>query len=347
MKKKRIWAAGFIFCMSLLFLGACEKHSLQTRDKLHVGVTYYDQSDTFMNELIACVRKKMEELGGRDLDITMTVRGASGSQQIQDDLVEEMINGGCDVLCVNLVDRTDPSDIIELARKNNTPIIFFNREPVTEDMFRWDGLYYVGADSEQSGVLQGELVAEAIQNNKKIDRNKDGKIQFVVLEGEPGHQDTIIRTENAVNTLKNKGIELEKLGSGIANWNRAQAQNRTMQLLSQHQGSIELVLANNDDMALGAYQAVAAANLQGVVTVGFDGTFNAMDSIANGEMTGSVAQQPIEEGYKGVENAVKILNGETVEKNQPLDVVVLSADNVAEFRSGVEAKVAESGVKLG
>ncbi len=104
MKKKRIWAAGFIFCMSLLFLGACEKHSLQTRDKLHVGVTYYDQSDTFMNELIACVRKKMEELGGRDLDITMTVRGASGSQQIQDDLVEEMINGGCDVLCVNLVD---------------------------------------------------------------------------------------------------------------------------------------------------------------------------------------------------------------------------------------------------
>ena len=72
-----------------------------------------------------------------------------------------------------------------------------------------------------------------------------------------------------------------------------------------------------------------------------------MDSISNGEMTGSVAQQPIEEGYKGVENAVKILNGETVEKNQPLDVVVLSADNVAEFRSGVEAKVAESGVKLG
>jgi methyl-galactoside transport system substrate-binding protein len=291
MKKKRIWAAGFIFCMSLLFLGACEKHSLQTRDKLHVGVTYYDQSDTFMNELIACVRKKMEELGGRDLDITMTVRGASGSQQIQDDLVEEMINGGCDVLCVNLVDRTDPSDIIELARKNNTPIIFFNREPVTEDMFRWDGLYYVGADSEQSGVLQGELVAEAIQNNKKIDRNKDGKIQFVVLEGEPGHQDTIIRTENAVNTLKNKGIELEKLGSGIANWNRAQAQNRTMQLLSQHQGSIELVLANNDDMALGALDAYHKLNYTEnalPVFFGIDGTDVGLEAVREGKLSGTV-----------------------------------------------------------
>ena len=291
MKKKRIWAAGFFFCMSLLFLGACEKHSLQTRDKLHVGVTYYDQSDTFMNELIACVRKKMEELGGRDLDITMTVRGASGSQQIQDDLVEEMINGGCDVLCVNLVDRTDPSDIIELARKNNTPIIFFNREPVTEDMFRWDGLYYVGADSEQSGVLQGELAAEAIQNNKKIDRNKDGKIQFVVLEGEPGHQDTIIRTENAVNTLKNKGIELEKLGSGIANWNRAQAQNRTMQLLSQHQGSIELVLANNDDMALGALDAYQKLNYTEnalPVFFGIDGTDVGLEAVREGKLSGTV-----------------------------------------------------------
>lgn len=291
MKKKRIWAAGFVFCMSLLFLGACEKHSLQTREKLHVGVTYYDQSDTFMNELIACVRKKMEELGGRDLDITMTIRGASGSQQIQDDLVDEMINGGCDVLCVNLVDRTDPSDIIELARKNNTPIIFFNREPVTEDMFRWDGLYYVGADSEQSGVLQGELAAEAIQNNKKIDRNKDGKIQFVVLEGEPGHQDTIIRTENAVNTLKNKGIELEKLGSGIANWNRAQAQNRTMQLLSQHQGSIELVLANNDDMALGALDAYQKLNYTEntlPVFFGIDGTDVGLEAVREGKLSGTV-----------------------------------------------------------
>ena len=154
MFKNKMRAAGIIFCMSLLFLGACEKNSLKTREKLHVGVTYYDQSDTFMNELIACIREKMEGLGGKDLDITMTVRGASGSQQIQDDLVEEMIYGGCQVLCVNLVDRTDPSDIIELARKNNTPIIFFNREPVEEDMLRWDGLYYGGADSEQSGVLQ-------------------------------------------------------------------------------------------------------------------------------------------------------------------------------------------------
>ena len=67
-----------------------------------------------------------------------------------------------------------------------------------------------------------------------------------------GHQDAIIRTEDAVDTLKNEGIRLEKLSYGIANWNRAQAQNRMQQLIGQYQNDIELVLANNDDMALGA-----------------------------------------------------------------------------------------------
>lgn len=302
--------------MSLLFLGACEKNSPKTEGKLHVGVTYYDQSDTFMNELIACIREKMEGLRGKDLDITMTVRGASGSQQIQDDLVEEMINGGCQVLCVNLVDRTDPSDIIELARKNNTPIIFFNREPVTEDMLRWDGLYYVGADSEQSGVLQGELAAEAIQNNRKIDRNNDGIIQFVVLEGEPGHQDTIIRTENAVNTLKNNGIELEKLGSGIANWNRAQAQNRTMQLLSQHQSSIELVLANNDDMALGALDAYQKLNyMENALPVffGIDGTDVGLEAVREGKLSGTVYHDKEGQAEAMAKLAKAVVTGEGME----------------------------------
>lgn len=102
----------------------------------------------------------------------------------------------------------------------------FNREPVAEDMLQWDKLYYVGADAKQSGVFQGEQAAAEIANNARIDRNKDGVIQYVILEGEPGHQDALIRTENAVETLRNHHIELEKIGHGIANWNRGQALNR-------------------------------------------------------------------------------------------------------------------------
>lgn len=165
----------------------------------------------------------------------MTIQGAGGSQRTQDDQVKELIDGGCNVLCVNLVDRTDPSEIIDLAREKQVPIIFFNREPVAEDMAQWEQLYYVGAKAEESGTMQGEMAAEAIKANPQVDRNKDGKIQYVVLEGEPGHQDTIIRTENAVESLKAEGIELEKLSYGLANWNRAQAENRMSQMISQYQ----------------------------------------------------------------------------------------------------------------
>ena len=65
-----------------------------------------------------------------------------------------MIENGCSVICVNLVDRTAPTGIIDLARKNNVPVIFFNRELVEEDLMQWDKLYYVGADAYQSGHWQ-------------------------------------------------------------------------------------------------------------------------------------------------------------------------------------------------
>src|SRR5699024_7995307 len=149
----------------------------------------------------------------------------------------------------------------DLAREQEVPVIFFNREPVAEDMLQWDRIYYVGADAKQSGVMQGELAADVIQGDSSIDRNRDGKIQYVVLEGEAGHQDAIIRTENAVDTLRKKGIQLEKLSYGIANWNRAQAQTRMMQIISEHPNKIELVLANNDDMALGALDAYEKLNV--------------------------------------------------------------------------------------
>ncbi len=290
MRGKRIWAAGMIFCM-LVLLSACGSKGTVAGSKVYVGLTYYDQSDTYMNQLIDCFRNEMDGLGESGLDITVTVRGAGGSQITQDDQVKEMIGAGCNILCVNLVDRTDPSEIIELARQNNIPIIFFNREPVAEDMHRWDRLYYVGADAEQSGVMQGELAVEAIRDNPQTDRNRDGRIQYVVLEGEPGHQDAIIRTESAVNTLKKKGIELEKLSYGIANWNRAQAQNRMMQMISQHQNRIELVLANNDDMALGAMDAYQKLNYTESALplfFGIDGTDVGIKAVKEGKLAGTV-----------------------------------------------------------
>ncbi len=291
MKKQNKTILAVIYCLCILFLCACAKEQREADDKAQVGVAYYNKSDTFLNQLIDRLKEQFDRLSAKDIEITVTIRDAAGSQRTQDDQVKELLDAGCDVLCVNLVDRADPSEIIDLARERDVPIIFFNREPVAEDMMQWDKLYYVGADARQSGLMQGELAADYIRQNKKADRNKDGKIQYVVLEGEAGHQDAIIRTEHAIAALKSKGIKLEKLSCRIANWNRAQAQNRMMQMISQHKNSIELVLANNDDMALGALDAYKKLNVtEAVLPVffGIDGTDIGLKAVEEKQLAATV-----------------------------------------------------------
>ena len=223
--------------------------------------------------------------------INVEVMDASQSQLTQNEQVKSLIEKGCDVICVNLVDRTEPTTITDLAENKQVPIIFFNRELVAEDLERWSELYYVGADALQSGVFEGKLAANAFKTNAKMDKNGDDICQYVVLEGEAGHQDSIVRTEYSVNTLIENGVEAEKLGYAMANWNRAQAQTKTAALLTQFSGKIELIIANNDDMALGAIDALRESQIPredwpGVV--GIDGTDAGLLAVENGEMLGTV-----------------------------------------------------------
>ena len=257
-----------------------------------IGVTVYDQYDTFVSQLMEefnwCATQKEEETG---IAITIEVYNAAQNQQTQNNQVQAMIQDGCDIMCVNLVDRTDPTNVIDAAEKNNIPVIFFNREIVEEDLERWNQLYYVGAKAFESGTIEGEIAADAFLQDEAVDKNKDGVYQYVVLEGEAGHQDAIVRPEYAVNTIISSGIEVEKLGYAIANWNRAQAQTKMEQLLSQKGTGIELLLANNDDMALGAVDALKASGInrdEWPVIVGIDGTDVGLEAVKKGEMTGTV-----------------------------------------------------------
>lgn len=308
-----LFAAGvLVIVCSLLPLG-CKERQAEDTGKHYIGVAYYNQSDTFLNELLESFKSQLKDMQTEDMETVVMIRDAAGSQRTQDDQVKELIRAGCSVLCVNLVDRADPSEIIDLARENQVPIIFFNREPVAEDLMQWDGLYYVGAEAEQSGYMQGELAAELIQNNSQVDRNRDGKIQYVVLEGEVGHQDAIIRTETVVEAMTELGIDLEKLSYQIANWNRAQAENRMEQLIGQYGSGIELVLANNDDMALGALDAYGKMNYTESALpaiFGIDGTKAGLEAVLNSRIEGTVYND--KEGQAGAmaQISMALLTGE-------------------------------------
>ena len=282
-------------CLLLLLCmmaGGCGREKKQAVSGIKIGVTLYDQYDTFITELMdEFTEYAAAKATETNIAINLEVLDARGDQTTQNEQVRTLIKKGCDVICVNLVDRTEPTTITDLAENKNVPIIFFNRELVAEDLERWNRLYYVGADAFLSGVIEGQIAAENFLADTRWDKNQDGICQYIILEGEPGHQDAIVRTDSSVNALVEAGVEVEKTGYAIANWNRAQAQTKTAALLENPDISIELILANNDDMALGAVDAMKAAKLpmeEWPMIVGIDGTAVGLDAVRKGELIGTV-----------------------------------------------------------
>lgn len=358
-------------CLSLSIcllplLSACQrKEESKEKKKLQIGVTIYDSYDTFLSGYMTAFEKEISKKRAEGVEIGLFRYNAAGSQPLQNEQVEEMLEKDCDVLCVNLVDRTAPSEIIDMAKKKNVPIIFFNRELVDEDLAQWNQLYYVGADAKQSGVLQGEMAAEDILSEElekptpevplaspedeeeaseksqdkagnaeeiqdyvlqksredleilereaspeesrtnaeegaekkqlilspRVDKNGDGVIQYLMFEGEAGHQDAIVRTEYSVNTLMQQGIPMEKLSYAIANWSRAEAQSKMMQFYPEFQDQIELILSNNDDMALGvldAYDKIGLPKDKRPFIYGIDGTTVGLEAVKKGNLMGTV-----------------------------------------------------------
>lgn len=307
--------------VSVIFVGiiiislcGCSTGNTSSKEGIRIGLVYYDKTDTFIGELLEIFRAELINENDNQ-PISISLRDADGSQRTQNRQVEELIAEGCDVLLVNLVDRANPSQVIDSATKSNVPIIFFNREPVAEDLLQWDRLYYIGADAQQSGVLQAEQAAEYTVEHPEIDKNGDGKIQYVILEGEPGHQDAIIRTEAVLETLGEKGVELEKISHAIANWSRPQAKNRMGQLIKEYGENIELVLSNNDDMAIGASEAYEGTDISAdrrPVFFGIDGTDVGLAAVKDGTLAATVYNDKFGQAKVMAKLSIAIARGDSL-----------------------------------
>lgn len=314
---KRIVSLIMVFVLICNFTG-CQKKEKNLDKTLRVGVVTYTQDDPFINAMTQELKDNLKSMENDNFRIIVSEKNGDDSQRDQDEVVEEMIDAGCDIMCVNLVDRTAPGKIIKLARQNNIPIIFFNREPVKEDLMQWNKLYYVGCDAEQSGVMQGQIAADYIKANKNVDKNNDGKIQYVLLEGEAGHQDAISRTDSSVKTIINNGINLEKLSYQFADWNRGQAENRTTQLIDQYGNNIEMIISNNDEMAIGAVEAYKKSGYgedEWPIICGIDGLNDALIAVKEGQMQGTVYNDKEDQSMEIAKLVVDIFKGNDLKKH--------------------------------
>ena len=266
-------------------------------EKTTVLVSIYRYDDMFMG----FVKNDIKEYAKDKVNIFL--RDSQNSQATQNDVIDIMIERGVNVLAVNLVNPRSAEAVIAKARKHDIPIVLFNKEPSKEDMDSYDKIWYVGTKSEQSGVLQGKIIHESWIDNPQYDKNKDGKIQYVMIQGEPNHADAIGRSVNSIKYLKDNNIGVDLLAQGEAFWDEDNANLMMKQYLRKYGDKIEYIISNNDSMAIGALNAIREFGYNKgddnkfIPIVGVDGIPSVIDEISKGNIVGTVLQSPKNQAY--------------------------------------------------
>ncbi|MEG0707960.1 MAG: galactose ABC transporter substrate-binding protein [Cellulosilyticaceae bacterium] len=262
-------------------------------NEIKIGVVVYNGKDPFIKSICESIEEyKIEKEESSKVNIRIDVIDGEDNQQIQNQKIDEMFKEDYDALAVNLVDRAQAASIIDKAKEKDIPLVFFNREPVPQDMEKWDKVYYIGSKADQAGKMQGQILLDAIANGLEVDKNKDGVIQYVMLEGEQGHQDAILRSYHSIKMLEDNEIKTENLATDTGSWKRSIANEKMKSWIEQHGNNIEVVMANNDEMALGAIEALEASEYYAdggnMIVLGVDGLEEGLEAIENGKMLGTV-----------------------------------------------------------
>jgi methyl-galactoside transport system substrate-binding protein len=301
-----------------------------------IGVTIYKFDDNFMS----FVRRSITTAAEGQAELILN--DSQNNQATQNDQVDMMISKGVKSLAINLVDPQAASTIISKAQEEDLPVVFFNKEPSAEDLKSYDKAWYVGTTSSESGIIQGEMMAEMWNANAAWDRNGDGVLSYVLMKGEPGHPDAEARTKYAVDTLVEKGIEVEELELQTGMWDSVKGKELMDAWLAKHGEAIEVVICNNDAMALGAVQSLNANGyFEGdmyMPVFGVDAIPDALEQIKAGFMAGTVLNDAKNQGQATFDLANNVAVGNdplegtewTFDENKAVRVpyVAITVDNI-------------------
>ena len=294
-----------------------------------IGVCIYQFTDAFMTTYRNALQEILE---GKGYEVSV-VDGAN-DQAKQNEQINTFITQGVDALIINPVMTSAADQIIATVQAAGIPTVLINREPTPEQMAVYDKLVYVGALAAQSGTMQGELILDTPNQG---DINGDGKISYIMVQGDPENIDAQLRTEYSVKALTDAGKEVEQLNLTRGDWMRERGQEIVANDLAQFADQIEVVFCNNDDMAIGALQSIQAAGRkvnEDIYLVGVDALDAALNEVKNGNMTGTVLNDAVGQATAAVEEMEKLLGGATYaagEQSVYVDYVKVTPDNVGDF----------------
>jgi len=296
----------------------------------NIGVCIYKFDDAFMTTYRNALQEILEGKG-----YTVTFMDGKNDQAEQNNQINNFIAQEVDALIINPVMTSAADQIITTVKDANIPTVLINREPTAEQMAAYDKLVYVGCDARQSGTMQGELI---LDTENKGDINGDGKISYIMIQGDPENVDAQYRTEFSVKALTDAGMEVEELDLQRGDWDRNKGQEIAQNDLAKFGDEIEVVFCNNDDMAIGALQAIQAAGRkvnEDIYLVGVDALDAALNEVANGNMTGTVLNDAQGQAQGAVDAMEALLGGATYasgEQSIYVDYVKVTPENVADFQ---------------
>lgn len=297
MKNKKTLAAAFVLValltvsISLAGCGETPSSPKRANSKPTIGVLLYKKNDTY----ISLVNESLQ--GAFAEKASVLVQYGKNEQLTQNEQLDAMIEKKVDALVVNLVETQAAAAVVDKAKKAGIPVIFFNREPDLNVIKSYGKASFIGTNAIDAGKMQGEIIKKLWDEHPEYDRNKNGELQYVMFQGNLDNPEALARTEHSVRQARALGVPMRQIGETyVCNWEEPLAKQAMQSALALHQDQIELVISNNDSMALGAIAALAERGYNTgdttkfIPVVGVDATPQAMAAVQKGIMSATVKQ---------------------------------------------------------
>ncbi|MFR3529021.1 MAG: substrate-binding domain-containing protein [Lachnospiraceae bacterium] len=327
--KKRLLAVLLVVAMVASMLMGCSSGTEEAAEdsggegggdgSYTIGCTVYYMTE-FITLMVEGMEEKAEELG---CDLVML--DAQNDAQMQITQVENLIAQNVDVIVVAAVDSDAIVPALEMCENADIPLVGVNMLINTEEEY-----HYVGPDDVLAGELEMQHAIDAI----------GGEGNVVILEGPIGQSAQIQRLEGNMNVLNEYEGKVELLAQQTANWSREEALTLVENWLETFGGEIDAVVAQNDEMALGAIQALEAAGVKDeVVVTGVDAIKDGCNAVKEGQLLGTVYQDAALEGQEAIQKAYDVLEGTVTEKTLDyIEMTWITPDNVDELLTTVYAE---------
>ena len=304
MKVKKILALMVTGTM-LMTMGGCNAITIDGEENVRegssgnvIGFSVSTLNNPFFVTLTEGAKKAASE---KNVELVVVDAGADAAQQTSD--IEDLVSRNVGVLIVNPVDSDAVAPAVKSAMSKGIKVIAVDRGVNGVDVD-----CQIASDNVAGARMATEYLMELVGEGAKV----------AELQGVPGASAAIDRGEG-FHQVADKSLQVA--ASQTANFNRAEGRT-VMENILQSDGTIKGVFAHNDEMALGAVEAVAASG-KDIKIVGFDATDDAQKAVKDGKMAATVAQKPDKMGETAIETAVKIMAGETVEKSIPVEVELI------------------------